>query len=150
MSHIIDIMKQTMKKKSINSENIALSFPLHVKMKKLKILNSSKKIYNTKYVDNRTMQRLRKRIVRPPFLILLFDVHSFHGETIYFLHFNFSSKAVFSCKFVCCTKHGRPLQQESYSRNTLYFLVSAIFLPFFVDFQADRPATLIFVRDHRG
>ena len=52
MSHIIDIMKQTMKKKSINSENVALSFPLHVKMKKLKILYSSKKIYNTKYVDN--------------------------------------------------------------------------------------------------
>ena len=47
-------------KKSINSENVALSFPLHVKMKKLKILYSSKKIYNTKYVDNRTMQRLHK------------------------------------------------------------------------------------------
>ena len=43
MSHIIDIMKQTMKKKSINSENVALSFPLHVKMKKLKTLYSSKK-----------------------------------------------------------------------------------------------------------
>ena len=114
MFHIIDIMKQTMKKNSINSENLALSFPLHVKMKKLKILYSSKKIYNTKYVDNRTMQRLHKWIVRPPFLILLFDVHSFHGETIYFLHFNFSTKAVFSCKFVWCTKHGRPLQQESY------------------------------------
>ena len=48
------------KKKSINSENIVLSFPLHVKMKNLKILYSSKKIYNTKYIDNRTMQRLHK------------------------------------------------------------------------------------------
>ena len=38
MFHIIEIMKQTMKKKkSINSENIALSLPLHVKMKNLKI-----------------------------------------------------------------------------------------------------------------
>ena len=54
-------MKQTMKKKkSIDSENIVLSFPLHVKMKNLKILYSSKKIYNTKYIDNRTMQRLHK------------------------------------------------------------------------------------------
>ena len=44
MFHIIEIMKQTMKKKnSINSENIALSFPLHVKMKNLQILYSSKK-----------------------------------------------------------------------------------------------------------
>ena len=51
-------MKQTMKKQSINPENIALSFPLHVKMKKLKILYYSKQIYNTKYIDNRTMQRL--------------------------------------------------------------------------------------------
>ena len=53
-------MKQTMKKKSFNPENIALSFPLHVKMKKLKILYSSKQICNTKYIDNRTMQRLHK------------------------------------------------------------------------------------------
>ena len=44
-------MKQTMKKK-INPENVALSFHLHVKMEKLKILYSSKKIYDTKYVDN--------------------------------------------------------------------------------------------------
>ena len=131
MSHIIDIMKQTMKKKSINSENVALSFPLHVKMKKIKILYSSKKIYNTKYVDNRTMQRLHKWIVRPPFLILLFDVHSFHGETIYFLHFNFSSKAVFSCKFVCCTKHGRPLQQESYCPEHSIFSGVSNFSAFF-------------------
>ena len=34
MSDIIDIMKQTMKKKSVNSENVALSFPVHVKMKR--------------------------------------------------------------------------------------------------------------------
>ena len=60
MFHIIEIMKQTMKKKSFNPENIALSFPLHVKMKQLKILYSSKQICSTKYIDNRTMQRLHK------------------------------------------------------------------------------------------
>ena len=131
MSHIIDIMKQTMKKKSINSENVALSFPLHVKMKKLKILYSSKKIYNTKYVDNRTMQRLLKWIVRLPFLILLFDVHSFLGGTIYFLHFNFSTKAIFSCKFVWCTKHGRPIIQESYCPKHSIFSGVSNFSAFF-------------------
>ena len=36
------------------------------------------------------------------------------------------------------------------ARNTLYSLVLAIFLPFFIDFQVDRPATLIFLRDHGG
>ena len=41
-------MKQTMKKnQSIQNE-------------KIKTLYSSKKIYNTKYIDNRTMQRLHK------------------------------------------------------------------------------------------
>ena len=36
------------------------------------------------------------------------------------------------------------------AQNTIYSLVSANLLPFFIDFQADRPATLIFLRDHRG
>ena len=61
---------------------------------KIKTLYCSKKIYNTKYIDNRTMQRLHKWTDELPFLIFLFDVHSFHGGTIYFLHFNFSMKTV--------------------------------------------------------
>ena len=61
---------------------------------KIKTLYSSKKIYNTKYIDNRTMQRLHKWIDELPFLILLFDVHWFCGGMIYFLHFNFSTKTV--------------------------------------------------------
>ena len=145
MSQIIEIMKQTMKKKSINSENVALNFPLLLKMKKIKIFYSSKKIYNTKYVDNRTMQRLHKLL---PFLILLFDLHSFHGGTIYF-----STKAVFSCKFAWCTQNGRPLlsiQQEIYCPKHSVFSGVGNFSVFFIGFQADRPATLIFVRDHRG
>ena len=36
------------------------------------------------------------------------------------------------------------------AQNTIYSLVSANLLTFFIDFQADRPATLIFLRDHRG
>ena len=36
------------------------------------------------------------------------------------------------------------------AQNTIYSLVSANLLPFFIDFQADRPPTLIFLRDHRG
>ena len=61
---------------------------------KIKTLYGSKKIYNTKYIDNRTMQRLHKWIDELPFLILLFDVHWFCGGMIYFLHFNFSTKTV--------------------------------------------------------
>ena len=108
---------------------------------------------NTKYRDNRTMQRLHKWIDRLPFLILLFDVHSFHGEAIYFLRFNFSTKAVFICILVRCTKNGRPLisiQQESYCPKHYLFSGVSQFTAFFIDFQADRPATLIFLRDHRG
>ena len=40
--------------------------------------------------------------------------------------------------------------KKIFVRNSMYSLVLAIFLPFFIDFQADRPATLIFLRDHRG
>ena len=120
---------------------------------KIKTLYSSKKIYNTKYIDNRTMQRLHKWIVRLPFLILLFDVHSFHGGTIYFLYSNFSTKAVFSCKPVWYTKSGRPLlsiQQESYCPKHSVFSGVSNFSAFLIDFLANRPATLIFLRDRRG
>ena len=61
---------------------------------KIKTLYGSKKIYNTKYIDSRTMQRLHKWIHELPFLILLFDVHWFCGGMIYSLHFNFSTKTV--------------------------------------------------------
>ena len=99
------------------------------------------------------MQRLHKWIDRLPFLILLFGVHSFHGGAIYFLRFNFSTKAVFSCILVWCTKMADPSFQYNkkvIAQSTIYSLVSANLLPFFIDFQADRPATLIFLRDHRG
>ena len=145
MSQIIEIMKQTIKKKINQSWKRSSQFPLLLKMKNLKIFYSSKKIYNTKYVDNRTMQRLHKWL---PFLILLFDLHSFHGGTIYFL-----TKAVFSCKFVWCTQNGRPLlsiQQEIYCPKHSVFSGVCNFSIFFIGFQVDRPATLIFLWDHRG
>ena len=123
MSHIIEIMKQTMKKISINSKNVALSFPLLLKMKKLKTFYSSKKIYNTKYIDNRTMQRLHKWL---PFLILLFDLHSFHGGT-------FQPKQFSAVNLYGAHKMVDPSFQYNkkfIARNTLYSLVSAIFLSF--------------------
>ena len=77
----------------------------------------------------------------------------FHWGAIYFLHFNFSTKAVFSCKFVWCTKNDRPLlsiQQESYCPKHSVFSGVSSFSVFFIEFQANRHATLIFLRDHTG
>ena len=140
MFYIIEIMKQTMKK--INK--------FWKRSSQFSFIRQNEKI---KSIDNRTIQRLHKWIVRLPFLILLFDVHSFHGGTIYFLHSNFSTKAVFSCKPVWYTKSGRPhlsIQQESYCPKHCVFSGVSSFSDFFIDFLANRPATLIFLRDHRG
>ena len=86
--------------------------------------NSSKKIYNTKYIDNRTMQRLHKWIVRLP---------DFMGERFTFSTLTFQPKQFSAVNLYGVQKMIDPSFQYNkkvIAQNTLYSLVSAIFLSF--------------------
>ena len=74
----------------------------------------------------------------------------FMGKQFTFSTLTFQAKLFSAVNLYVVQNMVDPSNKKVIARNTLYSLVSAIFLPFFVDFQADRPATLIFARDHRG
>ena len=73
------------------------------------------------------------------------------GEQFTFSSLTFQPKQ-FSAVNLCGVQKDPSFQysKKVIAQNTIYSLVSANLLPFFIDFQADRPATLIFLRDHRG
>ena len=123
MFHIIEIMKQTMKKKINQFWKHSSEFTFTRQNEKLKD-NSSKKIYNTKYIDNRTMQRLHKWIVRLP---------DFMGERFTFSTLTFQPKQFSAVNLYGVQKMIDPSFQYNkkvIAQNTLYSLVSAIFLSF--------------------
>ena len=74
----------------------------------------------------------------------------FLGEQFTFSTLTFQPKLFSAVNLYGVQNMVDPSYKKVIAQNTLYSLVSAIFLPVFIDFQADRPATLIFVRDHRG